>query len=332
MMCFLGTTLQPVPASVRNRRLHSAGNRSFDSVRTRRVEWKDGQIRVAEILGPLRWTRRLPRKPIRKLEVAAASSTSGNSAPRQWEGFSGLAARFEDGSTKLVVLGYPKDWLLGMAEELKNYVGGSAFSVATASVEVVEKTLANENDADMPEQPAGSLVQVEEHTSGVCLNVPPPGLWRGSMGLFFFSLLWCGFMMVFTTVAMLPGTKKEGPVWVIILFLLGFWAVGLGMMAVAINLGRRTATLAAEGGRLRVETGGLFGAKQREWICGEISAIRADASNVEVNHRRLFELQIHPVMGKKVGLLAGRDEHELRWMATRLRQALNVPARKPGAS
>ena len=26
-----------------------------------RVEWKDGQLRTTEILGPLRWTRRLPR-------------------------------------------------------------------------------------------------------------------------------------------------------------------------------------------------------------------------------------------------------------------------------
>jgi hypothetical protein len=85
---------------------------------------------------------------------------------------------------------------------------------------------------------------------------------------------------------------------------------------------------AAEGGRLRVETKGPFGSKQLEWSRGDISAIRADASGMEVNNRRLFELQIHPVTGKKVGLLAGRDENELRWMATRLRRALDVPARK----
>jgi hypothetical protein len=38
-------------------------------------------------------------------------------------------------------------------------------------------------------------------------------------------------------------------------------------------------------------------------------------------------LQIHPRLGKKAGFLAGRDEAELRWLATRLRQALPVPAR-----
>jgi hypothetical protein len=294
-----------------------------------RVEWKDGQLRTTEILGPLHWTRRLPRKPISKLEVSAATSRSGNSAPRQLDGFSGLAAMFEDGSKKLVVLGYPKDWLLALAEELKGYVGGSALSTTPTQVEVVETTLKNENDEDVLQQPADSRVQVEEHTAGVTLTVPPPGLWRGSMGLFFFSLLWCAFMGVFTTIVVSSGVKMNGSIWVAILAMFGFWAVGLGMMAIAINLGRRTATFAAEGGRLRVETKSLFGARQLEWSSGEINAIRADASNMKVNHRPVLELQIHPVTGKKVGLLTGRNENELRWMATRLRQALKVPARKP---
>jgi hypothetical protein len=296
-----------------------------------RVGWKDGQLRAAEMLGPLRWTRRLPRQPIRKLEVGVGSSRTGTAPAQPIEGFCALVAVFEDGSKKLVALGYPKDWLLAVAGELKGYVGGSAFSGISTQVEVVEQKLANESDADVLEQPAGSLVQVEEHTNGVKLAVPPAGLRRGSMGLFFFGLLWCSFMAVFTTVAVLPGSKTEGPTWVIILFMLGFWAIGLGLLAAAINLGRRTATLTADGGRLRLETKGLFGAKQVEWSHGEIAAIRADASNIEVNHRRLLELQIHPATGKKVGLLTGRDDQELRWLATRLRRALNVPARKPEA-
>jgi len=48
-----------------------------------------------------------------------------------------------------------------------------------------------------------------------------------------------------------------------------------------------------------------------------------------VNNRPVIELQVHPRVGKKVGLLAGRDETELRWMATQLRRALKVPANPP---
>lgn len=48
---------------------------------------------------------------------------------------------------------------------------------------------------------------------------------------------------------------------------------------------------------------------------------------MEVNERPVIELQIHPVVGKKAGFLAGRDEAELRWIAAHLRRALKVPAR-----
>jgi len=47
-----------------------------------RVEWRDGQLRSTEMVGPLRWTRRLPGKPLRKLEVSAATSTSGMRRPK----------------------------------------------------------------------------------------------------------------------------------------------------------------------------------------------------------------------------------------------------------
>ena len=111
-----------------------------------------------------------------------------------------------------------------------------------------------------------------------------------------------------------------------------FWAIGIGVLVGAIYMGRRSATLEADASRLGVETQGLFGTKRREWARAEISAIRADASGMEVNERPVIELQIHPSSGKKVGLLAGRKEDELRWMATRLRRALNVPARRREAA
>jgi hypothetical protein len=295
-----------------------------------RVEWKDGQVRAAEILGPLRWTRRLPRKPIRKLEVAAATATATGEAtvPRQFENFSGLAVVFEDGSKKLVVLGYPKDWLLAVAGELKTYVGGETAASTSANVEVVAVTAQNESDDDVLEQPAGSRVQITESAGGIRLSVPPAGVWRGSAGFFFFSLVWCGFMTVITTMVLLPGSKRTASVSLIVLIFSGFWAIGLAMMAFAINVGRRTAEFVVESGCLRVETKGLFGTKQREWSRDEIAAVRADRSGMEVNHRPVIELQVHPRTGKKAGFLAGRNETELRWLATRLRRALNVPARK----
>ena len=269
----------------------------------------------------------MPRKPVRKLEVSAATAQSGKSSPRHLERFSGLVVEFEDGSKKLLALGYPKDWLLALAHELRGYVGGGPVSAASVPVEVVEKSLREEDD-DVPEQPADSRVQVEERGAGVRLVVPPAGIWRGSKGLFFFALVWCGFMGFFTTLMGPSAFKGGGIEWGLLAFVAAFWAIGLGLLASAIHLGRRTATLEVDAGRLCVETRGLFGTKRREWTRGDVSAIRADASGMEVNEQPVIELQIHPRAGKKVGLLAGRKEEELRSMATRLRQALNVPVRR----
>ena len=63
-------------------------------------------------------------------------------------------------------------------------------------------------------------------------------------------------------------------------------------------------------------------------ICKCLSAIRADASGMEVNDVPVIELQVHPAAGRKAGFFAGRDSEELRWMATELRRALNVPAER----
>ena len=253
-----------------------------------RVEWKEGRLRATEILGPLRWTRRLPRKPIAKLEVAAATSTNqrGQSAPQPFVKFSGLAAVFEDGTKKLLALGYPKNWMLDVADELKGCVGGTTTSFRPPVVEVVDTTGLNPNDADVLQPPVGSRVQVTESVSGLRIFVPPAGLWRGSKGFILFPLMWCAFMTVFTIFAVLPGTKKAGPAWAFMPFILLFWAIGLGMMSFAVNLGRRTAELVVEGNCLRIETKGLFGAKSSSWTRDEIAAIRADRSGMEINHRR----------------------------------------------
>jgi hypothetical protein len=108
------------------------------------------------------------------------------------------------------------------------------------------------------------------------------------------------------------------------LFLGGFWSVGLGMMAAAINLGRRRAMLTAGRSGLTVVQSGPFGVKRREFRREEIAAVRVAASNVEMNHSRVPELQIQPVTGKKVGLFIGRDPAELRWMAAELKKALGL--------
>lgn len=288
-----------------------------------RLSWQDGQLRVTEMLGPLRFTRRLPRKPIRALEVGAAQSDNTRTSAREFPRFSALAAVFEDGSRKLVALGYPKDWLLGLAHELSGYIGASAASVRGKAVEVIDQYLTEATADDLVVQPTNSSVELKQFATGLQMTVPPLGLIRGAKGLFFFAIMWCGFLAFFTAMATSLSPRKIDLGLVIILIV--FWCVGVWLLVWAIQMGRRTAVLYVEGDRLRVEIKGLFRTKTREWQRSELAAIRANASGAEINNRPVIELQVHLRTGKKVGLLAGRDEAELRWIAARLRAALRVP-------
>ncbi len=238
-----------------------------------------------------------------------------------------LTAEFEEGKPRLVVLGYPRDWLQALAEDLSTRLGASVSTAAAPKVERVDGQANPPQFADVTEKPATSQVRTEPRPNGLLLVVPPAGLRKGSKGLFAFAIIWCLFMAVFTGLMVFAnGNKSKGPPWFIWIFVGGFWLIGVSLLAGAINMGRRRAMLLVEDGELRVAQDDLFGAKRRTWCREEIAAIRADASGMAVNHVPIIELQIHPVSGRKAGFFAGRDERELRWMATELRRALQLPA------
>lgn len=178
----------------------------------------------------------------------------------------------------------------------------------------------------IPARPAGSSIEVKHFEDGISITVPPAGLWKGSRGLFGFGVLWCGFMTVFTSMMVGIGAfgKVEGNVWLMLLFVAVFWIVGLGMLLGGINMGRRQAGLAVAGGTLMVLQTGIFGKKQREWSLSEVKAICVGPSGMEVNDTPVMQLQIHDANGKKLGLLAGRSDEELEWLARELRVAAGV--------
>jgi hypothetical protein len=178
---------------------------------------------------------------------------------------------------------------------------------------------------ELRSQPADSLVTVQELPDGVAIRVPPLGLWKGSRGLMSFAVLWCGFMTLFDGIGIISLLQKGDRfdhVWVFVGFSALFWAVGLGLLAGAVNMGRREAALALAGGVLMVVQKGPFGAKRREWSADEIASVEAGPSGMEINKQPVLELQIVDRGQAKFSVLAGRSDDELRWLAWRLRQAL----------
>jgi hypothetical protein len=297
------------------------------------VEWQAGQLSVLDQVGPLWWRRRLmkPRQKLRKFTVGAGAKSNGKpitSGP--FAELSTLVAEFEAGKPRFVALGYPKAWLEAIAFDISARIKIASPSSNGPRVEVVDVN-AEELPARVVERPPGSDVRLEQGPNGVTLVIPPAGLWKGSKGLFTFGIMWCLFMTVFTVTITYASLKSPHhgmlPFW---LFIGAFWCIGAGLLAGAINMGRRRALMVTSGGTLQVAQESIFGKKRWDWPQGEIADIRSGPSGMAVNDRPIIELQMHPVTGKKQGFFAGRDEQELAWMAFELRRALGLDSQAPG--
>jgi len=147
--------------------------------------------------------------------------------------------------------------------------------------------------------------------------------------LFVFALIWNGFVGLITA-AMLAdllfgNAKERSIVWFVPAILSIFWVAGIGILLGSLNMGRRRAAIAVTGGTLMVIQTGLFGSKQRDWDPGDVATVRAGPSGMAVNDKPVLELQIFDGGASKIGMLSGRSDEELRWLAAELRAALRVP-------
>ncbi len=191
--------------------------------------------------------------------------------------------------------------------------------------EVSDLGVSDPGEQVVPDQPAGSNVVLNCQDQDLTLKVPPAGLLKGSKGMFVFSLIWLGFMAVFTPMWFLSDTAPGGTEALgLLAFLSLFWAIGGGLLVASIHMGRRRAIIDVVGGVLLISRAGLFGTKQVEFETGQVRAVRVGASGLKVNNVPVMELQILPVEGRKVGLLSQRNDDELEWIAATLRTAIQV--------
>src|SRR5262245_55867066 len=177
-------------------------------------------------------------------------------------------------------------------------------------------------------QPAGTTIQIVRSDDAVSITVPPVVLWRSS--LFPMGLLWCVIVAVITVVfvPVIWNAKPDASVWILPLVVSIFWLVGIGLLLGGINMGLRQAGLAVAGGTLMVMQTGPFGKKQREWPREQIAPSGVGPTGMTVNDKPVLELQIHDSDGERLGLLAGRSDDELAWLAHELRQAAKLPPSK----
>ena len=291
-----------------------------------RIEWRRDGLRPREVLGPLGWSRRLPPHPPERITVRRGR-VRVNGRPVSDGPLSDIAAltlRYPEGTRRLLVWGYPARWLEPLAEELRERFGQHTETPPEVVKSVPLPDAAEPDDREVWEQPPGSTVRMEQRSDRLQLVIPPAGLRKGSKGLFTFALIWCGFMGVVAAFILLAGGAGAFPwfAWLILLLLGG---VGLALLAGAVNMGRRRAVIIADAHGLRIAREDLFGRRSWRWRWEEIAAIRVAPSGMEVNNVPILELKIHPRAGDATGLFSERDDDELRWMATVLRQWQRPP-------
>ena len=176
-----------------------------------RIDWRDGRLSVLDYAGQFANAWRMPRAPIVRLTVNIGPVMVNNkpvtSGPLSDLG--ALVAEFEQGKPRMVAVGYPQSWLKEIGDDLAAHMGATTTTVPPKVV-VIDETK-NPPELTDAERPAQTLVTLEQRGSGVAIEIPPAGVWRGSKGLLPFAIFWCLFMTAFTTVFFSPTRSRVTP-------------------------------------------------------------------------------------------------------------------------
>ncbi len=296
-----------------------------------RIDVRDGYLRLTEIAGPFRWSWSRPIDALRSLEIHC-DATRVNGEPvtsGPWSDIAYIKAEFEAHKTLALAILYPCLIVTDLAETLAERTTHKV-RVTFASPDSNQPNPPQRQPGDPPAkprkprratiQPTTSRAILEPNNHGLTLRIPPIGFWKERMGLGKFGVAWCAFTAV-VTCFLVMGRAPLGA-WLIIA---AFWAVGLAMLLAGLNMAKRSAIVDVVADTLVITRSNLFGTKQSEWIADDLSAIRVGPSGMESNDVPILELQILPHDKPKAGFFAGRDNAELRWIATTLCDALRLP-------
>ncbi len=247
---------------------------------------------------------------------------------------SALTGVLDDEKRFVIVAGYPRHLIEAFYEELtaRYSAANEGHSIGSAPLRGLSEVLKEAADAaerpmrrEVPRQPANSLVEQESSPNGVTLRVPALGIKRGSAGLYHFCIIWNVAIFLFMAMFAFAGGGQIVDIFKTIAAMSPFWLIGIGIFLASWNMGKRKVTIEIVGPTLMVLQTGLFGIKRHELPRSEIRTVMLGPSGMEVNDKLVLELQIQGSNKKLLGLMSGRDERELAWMATVLRHALHPP-------
>jgi len=193
-------------------------------------------------------------------------------------------------------------------------------------------------------QPAASTAQLVQDSTTTTIVLPPRGFKGMVRTMLVFALVWLAAISGFSLVFVSGITFVNGISWETIpaiLIFVPFWAIGIGMLLGSIQSARRKSVfILSRSDGLIFSQAGPFRKSEKQWPAASITRIHMDRSGTVINNKPVMELQIHsmaqapaggisaasaaasPPAEKKDGMLSGRDEEELKWIASTLRAAL----------
>ncbi len=178
----------------------------------------------------------------------------------------------------------------------------------------------------VPDQPANSKIIFVPAADALTFMIPRTGF-RGSALFFLLIALFWNSISYTLFAAMLLEFLRDISLETlgVLAFLSLFVAIGTIMFLVSIQLAFRKSVLLATHDSLVLTQTGPLRNSEFQWRKDEIQAIRCGNSNTTVNRKPLQELQIQSSkQSLRRGLLEGRDETELQWLAATLRAFYRV--------
>ncbi len=174
-----------------------------------------------------------------------------------------------------------------------------------------------------PEDATGILTETAD---GISIELPARGYFKGSRGLGSFSLMWMGFVAVFSAVMLSGNTNSPASGGdAMLAVILGVFAfAGALMVLSAARSGRRRGLIDAVGPDLLITRQALGRPKAQHWAGDQIREVVVAKSNVEVNGKPVLHLEVRLRDGSELGFFPERDDKELRWIAAEVSAALGL--------
>ena len=182
----------------------------------------------------------------------------------------------------------------------------------------------NDGWGEVREQPAGSKIVKSSMDGGTQWLMPAS---KKPNFLCFFALLWLGFVGFITFTLLFGTVEGEDPVWVFLLFLIPFWAVGLGVGYGGLRMMLMESILVVDQSEVRLMQR-LFGKVKLKRLGREEVKCVERYTAYSQNERPVYGLRIATGGKEKIAFGSRLKEDEKRWLLSELREVLDLQSRR----